>query len=128
MSPNDESSPASPDPPAHMLGYAAPAAADRRRVGYGAGIGLLAAVVLVPACAFIGAVWDERANRGEHLAGLAGLLIGGMVGFGLVLFGSGAAIWIGRRQHRPLLTGVGLGMGIVLLVALLGFGVCAVAA
>jgi hypothetical protein len=101
-----------------------PPTGDGRRVAYGTSMGLVAAVLLVPACAFIGAFFDERADPEADLAGLAGFVGGGMVGLAIVFIGAVSAITGGRWRRRPMLRGVGQGMAIFLLVSLLALGIC----
>jgi hypothetical protein len=108
--------------------HSTPPPGDGRRLAYGTGIGVLAAVILVPACAYIGAFFDERADPDADLAGLAGFFGGGMVGLALVLIGGTIALLSGRRRRQPMLRGVGQGMAIALLVALLALGICSVVA
>jgi hypothetical protein len=89
-------------------------------------IGVVSAVAIVPASAYIGAYLDERANPDADLAGLAGMVGGGMVGFAIVFIASITTIASGRWRRRPMLNGIGQGMAIALLLVLLALGVCSI--
>lgn len=108
-----------------VVDYGTPPRNPLRRLVLGHALGLGAAVVLVVGSAFAGASIDARANRGEDLAGLGGLLIGGLVGLGLVLVGAIAGTTLGRRRGNPVLRGIGQGLLISLGLGGLWLGICA---
>jgi hypothetical protein len=89
-------------------------------------IGVVAAVAIVPASAYIGAYLDKRANPDADLAGLAGMVGGGMVGFAIVFIASITTIAGGRWRRRPMIIGIGQGMAIAMLLVLLALGICSV--
>ena len=105
--------------------------AGRGRTGQlvlGHALGLAAAVVLVAGCAFGGAYIDATIHRGEGLAGLGGLLLGGVVGLGLVLVAALLAVQLGRRRSNARLRGISEGLLISLALAGLWLGICAMTA
>ena len=90
-----------------VVEYGTPPRAAGRELLLGHALGLGAAVVLVAGCAFIGSAIDAKANAGQELAGLGGLIVGGLVGFGLVLLGAIVGTMVGRRRGNPVLRGMG---------------------
>ena len=113
------------EPP--VMEYAPPSRGRGGQLAGGSMLGIGAAAVLVVGSAFLGAYIDTQRNSGEHLAGLAGLMIGGMVGAGLAIVAGVAAIVAGRRRDNALLSGAGLGLLLSLGLGALGMGLCAVA-
>ena len=111
-----------------VVEYAAAPRTDRGQLVVGHAIGVATAVVLVVGCAVGGSYIDATVNRGEELAGLGGLLLGGAVGLGTVLVAALVSVQLGRRRHSPRLRGVGQGLLLSLALAGLCLGVCAVTA
>jgi hypothetical protein len=108
-----------------VVDYEAPARGASRQLVLGHAMGLGAAIVLVAASAFIGSAIDAKVNAGEELAGLGGLIVGGLVGFGLVLITALVGTTLGRRRGSAILRGAGQGLFIALGLAGLWLGVCA---
>ena len=100
-------------------------ASQGRKVGKGFAIGVLAALLGVPAIAMLGAWLEERANPDAELAGLAGLFFGGIVGLAALAVGAVVAFVVGRRLNKPILRGAALGMFVATGVAGIAFGICA---
>jgi hypothetical protein len=98
------------------------------KVGKGFAIGVIAALLGVPAVAMIGGWLDQRANPGAELAGLAGLFFGGIVGLAALAVGAVVAFVVGRRRNKPILRGAALGMLVATGVAGIAFGICAAVA
>lgn len=111
-----------------VIEYAPPFRADGRQLVIGHALGLASAVVLIVGSAVLGSYIDASVNRGAYLAGLGGLIIGGLVGLGLVLAAGLLALLVGRRRGDPRLRGTGQGLLVSLGLAGLCLGVCAVAA
>jgi|SRR5687767_257700 len=109
-----------------VVEYAAPPRPRGTQFAAGYVLGLVAAAVLVIGCAFLGAYVDTQRNRGQHLAGLAGLMIGGATGVALVIAAAIAAWFAGRRRDSALLRGAGQGMLLSLGLGALGMGLCSV--
>ena len=114
-------------PPVQQVEYANPHSQDARSrslLRNGLLLGAAAAFVGVPACAFVGGIIEGQLNKGQHLAGLAGFLLGGMGAIGLVILVAIAAFIVGHRRRRPFLRGLAIGMAVALGVGALGVGLC----
>ena len=109
-----------------VVEYAAPAGRPTRQLVTGHLLGAGAALGLVIGSAILGSYIDAERNEGKELAGLAGLVAGGLVGLAMVLPSAAAAVFIGRRRGSAILRGTGQGMLVSLGVAVLAFGLCAV--
>jgi hypothetical protein len=108
-----------------VIDYGTPPSGRGREVMLGIFLGLGAAVVLVVGSAFVGAAIDAKVNEGQELAGLGGLIVGGLVGFGLVLVAALLGLRLGRRRGNARLRGIGQGLMISLGLGALWLGVCA---
>jgi hypothetical protein len=95
-----------------------------RRLSLGVATGAIMVVVGVPACAFAGAAIDSSINRGVELAGLAGLFVGGLVGFGLMAVVAIVAFVRSWRVDKPFMRGLAFGSSITVGVAAAALGIC----
>ena len=109
-----------------IMEYAAPPPRRGSQLAAGYVLGLIAAAVLVIGCAFVGAHIDTQRNRGQYLAGLAGMLIGAGTGVALVIAAAVAAWIAGCRRDSVLLRGAGQGMLLSLGLGALWMGLCSI--
>lgn len=108
-----------------VVEYGTPPSGTTGQLVAGHLLGLGGAVVLVIGSAFLGSYIDTQINAGAYLAGLAGLLLGGMVGLGLALPAAIVAILVGRRRGSVLLRGTGQGLLLSLGLGAITLGLCA---
>jgi hypothetical protein len=114
--PTDDASPVAPPP--------APAPAGNG-LGRGFFLGVIVGIVLLVGMP-IGCAWiDAKQNPGE-LAGVGGLFLGAMVGAGLLVVGTILAFILPARRRSPVLRGAAHGMLLIIAIAALTAGVCAV--
>src|SRR3954468_272373 len=119
--------PPTPPPP---VDYASPATAspDRQRFAYGVAIGIAVGVGLVVGSPILGAVIDARVNRGQELAGLGGLFLGGIIGGISLLVATGVAFGVARAGRTAMIRGVARGLLVAVGMVALTAGICAIAA
>jgi hypothetical protein len=99
---------------------------DRTRFVQGIVLGFVIGVVMLVATPLICSAIDARMSPGE-LAGLGGLFLGAFLGAGLLVVATVITFALPARRRRPLLRGFARGMLLVVGLAALTAGVCAVA-
>ena len=106
------------------IDYETPAEAIRPAISFVL-LGIAIGVALGPGVAISAAIVDAQLiNRGQHYAGLGGLLIGMFVGAALCLAAAIVGIVLVKRRGNRRRTSVGLGLIIGCGLQLLGIGLC----
>lgn len=112
-------------PPLHP---ASPQRPPRGSVAGGTALGFALGLVIVIGSPIAGAAIDSSVNKGQDLAGLAGLLFGAIGGGILLLACMTIAFTRGSVRNSATARGVGIGLLLVLGVIALAAGACAVLA
>jgi hypothetical protein len=128
--PENPTPPPTPPPTTDYASAAAPAPptpTDRKRNVQGIVLGVILGIVIAAGAPIAGATIDSQMNRGDDLAGLGGLIAGLMAAGALLFIATGAAFVLGARRRSARLRGAGWGLLMVIGLAALSAGICAVA-